>query len=478
MSHFALLNDPVYTDWLHLLSLTYTLLGLDQLSWKKSEQLVWNWCLRPSDALKRNESLHCGEMLCQCFVVAVSPDEDDGLLVSLLWLRLFECSSHSSLPRQTVGGVQTRTITPFVLLYSPAIHRGNSTTHTHMQYQRVTFCWKNEAVSGSASSPVCQRICDHVCLFPCLCVTHVALSRMWWGVLGPTCFLSWKPAAVMQAGLSAPPPPCEPLNIWWEVLPLVQAAAAAETALCEHGVYRTKPQQASRRSCQGSCHSRGILQLYQITEGLSCRSEQQRENPPDGWDSVWLTQNLVKMRTLASRPSSFFLHLLLLVPWQRGASWVCQYIGQWSCGAPPKAKKKKHIYPSALHAYEGGGGRRERPSIQSVVTWRTQRLEYKWPRFGLCVCSSFTGDLISCAVTWIQEQKHIPPPPPAVCASLSCWPSLWGRLFDGDREKKACLFGCSRLCLHPAADTEVMSQAYSGDMEDLMSWHLFIEVWF
>ena len=71
-------------------------------------------------------------MLCQWFIVTVRPDgeEDDGL-VSCLFPLTSPVKVQQQSPQRTVGGVQTRTITPFVLLNSPAIHRGNSTTHTH-----------------------------------------------------------------------------------------------------------------------------------------------------------------------------------------------------------------------------------------------------------------------------------------------------------------------------------------------------------
>lgn len=48
------------------------------------------------------------------------------------------------------------------------------------------------------------------------------------------------------------------------------ASSRCRSSFVRRRVYRTKPQQASHRSCQGNCHSWGILQHCQTSGGLSC----------------------------------------------------------------------------------------------------------------------------------------------------------------------------------------------------------------
>lgn len=102
----------------------------------------------------------------------------------------------------------------------------------------------------------------------CLCVTRTVMELLF----PPNLLSSWKPAPAMEASSSVSPT-AELLNIWWEVLCFSANGRSRSSFVWRH-VYRTKPQRASRRRCQGSCHGWGILQLCQITKELPCPFEQ------------------------------------------------------------------------------------------------------------------------------------------------------------------------------------------------------------
>ncbi len=158
--------NPVYTHWLWLRRLTFTLLGLDQLSSKakKSElllRLFWKCRLR----LRRiSHASTEGVSSLQWNVVSVLHCLVEtwwGWWISGLFSSDFACLSAaaSSVDCWWCSDKNNYSLCAAQL---PAIHGENSATHTHTQYQRVTFCWKNEAVWGSHGSAYLWSICSCV----------------------------------------------------------------------------------------------------------------------------------------------------------------------------------------------------------------------------------------------------------------------------------------------------------------------------
>lgn len=131
-------------------------------------------------------------MVFQCFIVTVRPGEDDGLVVFFFPLTLPVWVQQP--PPWTVGGVQTRTITPFVLLNSPAIHRGNS-AHTHTHTHSIKE-WHSAGKMKQYQAAATQRLlCVSVYLWSCLSVsvfmrdTCSAFMHVMGSFSGPTHFL-------------------------------------------------------------------------------------------------------------------------------------------------------------------------------------------------------------------------------------------------------------------------------------------------
>lgn len=188
---------------------------------------------------------------------------------------------------------------------------------------------------------------------------------MWCGCFGPGRLCAWEPAAGGQAGRHECFCPCELLNIWWEVLSLVQ-----EAALWEHGIYRTKPHQASRK---GAIREAAIFEAFYSSikslRDFPAFLNNNSNNTTRAWHlQLNTTDSVVEIRTF--RSLAFILSSasatlgamatgrLLSVPIYRSV--VTQGYTQ---------SKIPHI--AVCSPYKGGGARRERPSIQTVVTWLT-----------------------------------------------------------------------------------------------------------
>lgn len=221
------------------------------------------------------------------------PGQHDGLAIVFLWLCLWVQRPQRQPRLQTVGGAQTRTITLFVLLDSPAIHSENSATHTdshaQQEYQRVTFCWKNEAVSGGHSSAsALVRHCSVTVLFfffpllpvlMCDTCSALMLEMRWFGP--KTVFCAWKNlGAVMQARAFPP---------MWTAEYLMQSSvfSARGSFVRTRHICRPKAHQASHWSCvEAAKRVEACLQLCGITEGLSCLYAQATATlASDSWNS-------------------------------------------------------------------------------------------------------------------------------------------------------------------------------------------------